>query len=269
MRNTIITILHVIALQAHATKPMADHTMDQLVDKLLDALFNSAHRADLHCAKLVKLGHVGISQQVPPFPSHTSFVPAMRCNGYPQHLTMEGTVGNRMQLAARRSAWSQQRSPFHTKAAKEEEPPPPGTLDVDIGGGFTPITVTFPPKKPTNQILQFQTGLPLGLVMEVDDENQILVVEADESGNGYTNGVRVGDTLRATSCVIPSKKTRALFEIKEGMDNAFARAMDAIRSNTLPFSKPVLTGDLAAGELSRDEADPVPIVTLVVERPEA
>merc|ERR1719265_133129 len=131
-----------------------------------------------------------------------------------------------------------------------------------------PISVTFKLNAPTNQILQFKTGLPLGLVMEANDDDQIVVVEADQSGNGYSNGVRVGDILRGTSAVFTAKKLRVLFEVKEGMDNAFARALDAIRSNTLPFTKPILDGDLAAGELSRSEEVVEPIVTLVVERPE-
>eukprot|EP00747_Dinoflagellata_sp_TGD_P198039 gnl/TRDRNA2_/TRDRNA2_70151_c1_seq1.p1 gnl/TRDRNA2_/TRDRNA2_70151_c1~~gnl/TRDRNA2_/TRDRNA2_70151_c1_seq1.p1 ORF type:complete len:159 (-),score=24.16 gnl/TRDRNA2_/TRDRNA2_70151_c1_seq1:58-534(-) len=114
---------------------------------------------------------------------------------------------------------------------------------VNISDTMKPMVVTVNLNSPDNTVQQIQTGLPLGAVMEENAQGDTVVMEVDEAGEGYSNGLRVGDILRATSCVVNQKPdmqayysgvglnniaVKALFEVPK---NSFAQAMDEIRSN--------------------------------------
>jgi hypothetical protein len=133
------------------------------------------------------------------------------------------------------------------------------TVDVDLGEGMKPLPAVFEVSAPGNTIHSILTGLPSGIVFEENDERHIVVAEIDEAAAGYKCGVRLGDILRATTCVVKQKRVdanafgvynmgssgqKALFNVDGA---SFAKAMSEIRSNA-----------------NLDDA-----VTLVVERPKA
>eukprot|EP00747_Dinoflagellata_sp_TGD_P031160 gnl/TRDRNA2_/TRDRNA2_135091_c0_seq1.p1 gnl/TRDRNA2_/TRDRNA2_135091_c0~~gnl/TRDRNA2_/TRDRNA2_135091_c0_seq1.p1 ORF type:complete len:282 (+),score=53.43 gnl/TRDRNA2_/TRDRNA2_135091_c0_seq1:74-919(+) len=116
-------------------------------------------------------------------------------------------------------------------------------VDVELGQGMQPLPTAFELGNPENKIEQISAELPLGVVFEQNDDGQVVVVGIDQSANAYSAGLRIGDVLRATTCVVQKKGAtfmywdlgvggtglqKALFTVDGA---SFAKVMGEIRSN--------------------------------------
>eukprot|EP00747_Dinoflagellata_sp_TGD_P192368 gnl/TRDRNA2_/TRDRNA2_57115_c1_seq1.p1 gnl/TRDRNA2_/TRDRNA2_57115_c1~~gnl/TRDRNA2_/TRDRNA2_57115_c1_seq1.p1 ORF type:complete len:423 (+),score=55.14 gnl/TRDRNA2_/TRDRNA2_57115_c1_seq1:48-1271(+) len=126
---------------------------------------------------------------------------------------------------------------------------------VALGKAVQSLPMVFQLSAPANTIEQIVTRMPLGIVFEANEKGKIVVDGVDEGGKAYRAGVRVGDILRATTCVHAdctdsmqgvecSSKRKAVFTVDGA---SVSKVMQEIHSN--------------------DDFDGV--VTLVLERPAA
>ena len=70
--------------------------------------------------------------------------------------------------------------------------------------------------------------MPLGIVFEDNDEGKIIAIEVDKAGVAHRAGVRKGDILRATSCMVTTGLTGMYW------DTTVARKHDYWKDFDLP-----------------------------------
>lgn len=253
-RYHTVTLIIMVAFvaRAYANGLASNDNANVLNDNLLHRALRRIDSTDLDMVTLAKAHsgypHAASKSTLPTIPS-----PALAmAYGYMRHVIPYSPTSNNALIGRKQIVRPMAESDVSPAASLTKK-----KVDVSLDETLKPIEVELKYSL-GNQILQFQTGLPLGIVMEENKQGQIEVVEVDKEGQGYVNGLRVGDILRATSCVASQKPSEMTLFSGVGMNTLKRKAL--VQVDGLPFTKVM--------DEIRSNTDVEPTkVTFVVERP--